>query len=340
MMLKHSIYALTIGTLLSCGAPAKTKEVSVKHSRILVDGKRYIIRGICYHPVPKGNSKRSFKTLTEDLELMAEAGINTLRVYAPIDDQAVLDEIDAAGMKVIMGFGYDQKGDFDILSGTFVEYINKYKDHDAILMWELGNEYNYHPEWFKGDIKIWYKALNDAAALAHQTDKSHPVATAHGEIPDELALSSCPNLDVWGLNAYRWDHPDKDDHSIFEEWAAISSKPMYLSESGADSYMTIESHGYDQGENQQAQADANEKILKAVFSNKDVCSGITLFSFTDGWWKAGNPRVQDTGGTAPNSTGVPYDGSPNEEYWGIVDIDRNKKATFPIVKEIYMKNAR
>ena len=60
-----------------------------------------------------------------------------------------------------------------------------------------------------------------------------------------------------------------------------------------------------------------------------------MFSFTDGWWKAGNPNVQDEGGTAPNSTGVPYDGSPNEEYWGIVDIDRNKKMTYEVLKQKY-----
>jgi hypothetical protein len=35
---------------------------------------------------------------------------------------------------------------------------------------------------------------------------------------------------------------------------------------------------------------------------------------------------------------VPYDGAPNEEWWGIVDIDRNKKLTYDVVKEIYTKN--
>jgi beta-galactosidase/beta-glucuronidase len=339
-MIKQVIYLLTIGMLISCDAPAKSKGASVSKRKLMVNGKQYIIRGICYSPVPKGSTDRSFETLTEDLALMVEAGVNTIRVYSPIDDKAVLDEIDAAGLKVIMGFGYDQKGYFDILSGSFIDYINTYKDHPAILMWELGNEYNYHPEWFKGGITTWYKALNEAAELIHQNDTSHPVTTAHGELPDAFARSSCTNVDVWGMNAYRWDHPDADDHSIFEEWSEVSSKPMYLSESGADSYMTIASHGYDQGENQQAQADANEKILEAVFSNKRVCSGITLFSFTDGWWKAGNPRTQDAGGSAPNSGGVPYDGAPNEEYWGIVDIDRNPKITFPVVKKIYQKNAR
>ena len=60
-----------------------------------------------------------------------------------------------------------------------------------------------------------------------------------------------------------------------------------------------------------------------------------MFSFTDGWWKAGNNSSQDIGGYAPNSSGVPYDGSPNEEFWGMVDIDRNKKLTFDVIRNKY-----
>jgi len=304
--------------------------VSVSGREIIVNDARYIIKGICYDPVPKGKSTRDFSRLTEDLALMTEAGINTIRVYSPIDDRAVLDEIHAAGLKVITGIGFNQKGTFDIWSGSFTNYINTYKDHDAILMWELGNEYNYHPEWFGGPDG-WYHALTNAAEMVHQIDPSRPVATAHGELPDEKVLSSCPNIDIWGMNAYRWDHPE----SIFNEWKAMSSKPMYLSETGADSYMTRDSHGYNQGVNQEAQADATKEILDDVFSNQRICSGVTLFSFLDGWWKAGNPDIQDPGGSAPNSGGVPYDGAPNEEYWGIVDIDRNPKEAYEVVKKKY-----
>jgi hypothetical protein len=32
---------------------------------------------------------------------------------------------------------------------------------------------------------------------------------------------------------------------------------------------------------------------------------------------------------------VPYDGAPNEEHWGIVDIDRNPKMAYEIVKLKY-----
>lgn len=336
-MRKYLTLILITCALSSCKSTSQNTIVSVKESHIYVNDALYTIKGICYHPVPKGSpNKRDFGTLTQDLALMKEAGINTIRVYAPISDEKVLDEISQAGIKVIIGFGYNQGGKNDIESGSFINYINTFKNHNAILMWEFGNEYNYHPEWFGNDIKNWYKSMNDAAALAHKNDANHPTTTAHGDLPDELALSLSPNIDVWGMNVYRSVRPE----TIFKEWKAVSSKPMYLSETGADSYMQIAKGNYEQGENQKAQADATAVIMKAVFNGQDICSGVTLFSFTDGWWKAGNNDIQDIGGSAPNSTGVPYDGSPNEEYWGIVDIDRNKKKVFAILKEAYTNTSK
>ncbi|MGJ8547953.1 glycoside hydrolase family 2 TIM barrel-domain containing protein [Winogradskyella wichelsiae] len=344
MMKKFLIITLVLIAFVSCKNETKripepiddvvsvTDVVSVSERQLLLNDETYLIKGICYHPVPKGSpNKRDFSTLTQDLDLMVKAGINTIRVYAPISDEKVLDEIAEAGIKVIMGFGYKQDGHYDIYSGTFIDLVNKFKNHKAILMWELGNEYNYHPEWFEGDIKNWYNAMNTAAGIIHQNDSSHPVTTAHGDLPNELARSLSPNIDVWGMNVYRSIRPE----TIFEQWKEVSTKPMYLSETGADSYMQIANEGYAQGVNEKAQADATTIILNKTFADQDVCSGVTLFSFTDGWWKAGNDDVQDTGGTAPNSTGVPFDGSPNEEFWGIVDIDRNKKEVYTVVKDIY-----
>ena len=330
-MKKQFVLILITGIFIFNTGCAQTAVVTTPERQLFVNGSLFTIKGICYHPVPKGSNERNFSNLTTDLALMKEAGINTIRVYSPIEEDAVLDEIYAAGLKVIIGFGYNQEGKNDILSGTFIDYVNKYKTHNAILFWELGNEYNYHPEWFGGDIKNWYTALNNAAELIHQTDSSHPVATAHGEMPDSVALAFCPNIDIWGMNVYRWDNPE----TIFAAWGAVSSKPMYLSEAGADSYMTIEKDGYQQGENEKAQADATANILDAVFRNQEIGSGVALFAFHDEWWKAGSNATQDPGGWAPNSSGVPYDGAPNEEYWGIVDIDRNKKMVFEVVKEKY-----
>lgn len=327
-----SLFSVLLFSVTLHLVPTTNNVVEVSGRQLIVDNTPYFMKGVCYHPVLRGETERNFSTIDQDLELISEAGINTIRVYAPIDDIEVLDKIDAAGLKLIVSFGYNQKGVYDILSGTFLDYIMKYKDHNSILIWELGNEYNYHPEWFGGDIQNWYDALSQATDQIHDIDPNHPVATAHGDMPDKQALASNPNIDIWGLNVYRWDQPQ----SVFKEWQTVSDKPVYLSEAGADSYMKISKAGFKQGENQRAQAVANAKIIDAVLDRSDVASGIFIFSFTDGLWKAGNPNQQDIGGWAPNSSGVPYDGAPNEEYWGIVDINRNKKETFEIIKERFV----
>lgn len=327
-----SLFSVLLFSFTLYLVPTTNNVVEVSGRQLIVDNTPYFMKGVCYHPVLRGETERNFSTIDQDLELISEAGINTIRVYAPIDDMEVLDKIDAAGLKLIVSFGYNQNGVYDILSGTFLDYIMKYKDHNSILIWELGNEYNYHPEWFGGDIQNWYNALSQATDQIHDIDPNHPVATAHGDMPDKQALASNPNIDIWGLNVYRWDQPQ----SVFKEWQTVSDKPVYLSEAGADSYMKISKAGFKQGENQRAQAVANAKIIDAVLDRSDVASGIFVFSFTDGLWKAGNPDQQDIGGWAPNSSGVPYDGTPNEEYWGIVDINRNKKETFEVIKERFV----
>lgn len=330
-MNKQLVLILLAGILALNPGNANADRVTISGRHIFLNDSLYTIKGICYHPVPRGSNSRNFCNLTQDLALMKEAGINTIRVYSPITDIAVLDQIHAAGLKVIIGIGYNQDGNFDILSGTFIDYIKSYMDHDAILFWELGNEYNYHPEWFGDSIQNWYHALNDAAAMIHKIDPSHPVATAHGELPDAKALTLCPDVDVWGMNVYRWDDPE----GIFTQWSAISSKPMYLSEAGTDSYMAAKMNGYEQGENEKAQADAVKNILDDIFRYKDICSGVALFAFVDELWKAGDNKTQDPGGWAPKSSGVPYDGAANEEYWGIVNIERTKKMAYSVVKEKY-----
>ena len=326
-MKKSFLLSLIILSINSYGI-----EVKIENNTMVVNGESFYMKGICYHPVKIGKTKRSFDNLDDDLILMKEAGINTIRVYEPIDDINVLDKLADAGIKVVISFGYNQKGKFDIVSGTFINYVRKYKSHEAILMWELGNEYNYNPQWFGGDINNWYKAMELVSQIIQIEDPDRLVSSAHGDLPSKDALNIASSIQVWGMNVYRWDKPA----SIFSEWQAISDKPMYFAELGADSYMTKATNKYTKGINEQAQADANEIILNEVLSNYDKNIGSFVFQFTDGLWKAGNPSKQDTGGSAPNSDGTPYDGTANEEYWGIVDINRNKKITFDVIKNAYV----
>ena len=249
--------------------------------------------------------------------MMVEANINTVRVYAQIFDRAELDAYHSAGIKVIMQVDYN---------GNYEAYVRDYMTHPAVLMWEVGNENNYHSDWFGGNLNNWYRILEEVATKIKTIDTNHPVATAHGEVPTAIALNSCPSVDIWGMNLYRWDN----NIPAIEAFIALSEKPLYISEAGADSYDSRSNI-----EREDLQAQATQNILSGILSKSDVCMGVTLFSFSDEWWKAGNPSQQDSGGEAPNSGGVPYDGAANEEYWGIVKHDRSKKEAYNIVKDLY-----
>lgn len=317
-------------SLASCKSESE-RRIWTENGQVHTSDGTHFIKGVCYHPVAIGNEKRTFESLTHDLSLMKEMGVNTIRVYKPIISKSVLDEISEAGISVIISFGYDQGGVYDLKSGTYLDYIQSFKSHPAILFWELGNEYNYHPEWFGGSLDVWYETLQAATDAIHTEDPNHPVGTAHGEVPDGELIQTLAGIDIWGLNVYRWD----ESHTALEDFAQRCDKPVYFSELGADSYMAVSQLGYEEGENQRAQADATQNLLEHILTDSTRAAGVAVFSFTDGWWKAGQPDQQDIGGWAPGSSGVPYDATANEEYWGLVDINRKKKEAFWVVKSFY-----
>ncbi len=286
--------------------------VYVEDRKIFVENQEYRINGVCYAR-GEGNGENSGFTYNDDIPLLVEANINTIRTYAAITNVAELNAFANAGIKVIMMLN----------ENSYTWYVNQFKDHPAILMWEFGNEFNYHPEWFSNNIQNWYNILENCAATVKSLDPNHPVSTGHGEVPNSQALNSCPSIDVWGMNIYRWLSPD----SAINDLASISDKAMYISEAGADSFNTNSN-----SENQAQQAQATEIILNSIIQQSDLCVGVTLFEFCDEWWKAGNPNQQDPGGF---SNAIPYDNFANEEYWGIVTRDRVPKLSYYVVQEIY-----
>ncbi len=288
------------------------QSVYVEDRKIYVDGQEYRINGICYAR-GEGNGENSGYSFNDDIPLLVDANINTIRTYAAITNVAELNAFANAGIKVIMMLN----------ENSYTWYVNQFKDHPAILMWEFGNEFNYHPEWFNNNIQNWYNVLENCAATVKSLDTNHPVSTGHGEVPDSQALNSCPSVDVWGMNIYRWLSPD----SAIDELATVTDKAMYISEAGADSF-NINSNS----ENESQQAQATEIILNAIIAKSDLCIGVTLFEFCDEWWKAGNPNQQDPGGF---SNTIPYDNFANEEYWGIVTRNREPKLSYYVVQEIY-----
>jgi hypothetical protein len=310
--------------------------VTIVGRSIYVDGKLFHIKGVNWNPVAKGNVHPDNLDYAgfadQDIALMKAAGINAVRTYERLENREVLDKLHAAGIYVfstVLGWWQDD-------ASVVTERVNVVKDHPAILAWVLGNEWNYNQLYSDGQLtnaQVRDK-INQAAGLIKAADPAHPVATIYGEFGDiEAMLEGMPNIDVWGINAYR----GKDHAALFTQWAELSDKPLFLGEYGADAWDSRDSGS----ENVAAQAEATTALTRQLIDayttsgGGGIASGGFIFEWADEWWKAGNPATHDNGGQAPGGGPFP-DGTFNEEWWGIVDIDRNPRPAYDALKALYL----
>ncbi len=312
--------------------PAQDGKITIDGRRLLVGGQRVEIRGVCWNPIARGKQQPAdfVGFATQDVELMKAAGINAVRTYDAITDRAVLDKLHAAGIHVLMTV-YAYGGDPE---GRAVERVNAIKDHPAILMWLVGNEWNYNGLYTGLPFGEVRDRLQRIAAAIHAADPTRPVATIYGELPAPDTIAAMPDVDVWGINSYR----GLSFGDLFTAWAARSGKPMFMSEYGADAW---DARGGG-AENPSAQADATGALTGEILAtstarkNDGIALGGTIFAWSDEWWKdgAGSADVHDIGGIAPG--GGPYpDQTFNEEWWGIVDIDRRPRPAYERLKQLF-----
>lgn len=307
--------------------------IVVQGRQILVDGVALHIQGVCWNPVPAGGTHPDGLDYAgyadQDIALMQAAGVNAVRTYEPLTDTVVLDKLYAAGIHVLSTV-YPYGGN-DV--GTVRANVEPVKDHPAILMWVLGNEWNYNGLYVDLPHDETLQRINDAAAQVRMVDTSHPIMTIYGGVPAQSVIDAMPEIDVWGVNYYG----GLSFGESFSQWAARSGKPMVITEYGADAYNS-NSGMYDPD----AQAEATRVLTQLIADNASadnpeaVCAGGTIFEWADEWWKDGDGAVdvQDPGGIAPGGGPHP-DQTFNEEWWGIVDIERNPRPAYAALQEVF-----
>ena len=164
-----------------------------------------------------------------DQEKLAAHGGNSFRTWRTENGretgQQVLDRALKNGLYVTMGLdvarerqGFDYS-DTNAVARQLAEIkaqVLKFKDHPALLMWDIGNELNlnsYNP-------KVW-DAVNDISKMIHQVDPNHPTTTSLAGISKEL------------VNQIKNRAPDLDLLSV-QSYADIVNLPRELRESGWD----------------------------------------------------------------------------------------------------------
>ncbi|MDD4201915.1 MAG: glycoside hydrolase family 2 TIM barrel-domain containing protein [Candidatus Omnitrophica bacterium] len=314
------------------------------------------------------------KYFLSDIMLMKKMNVNTVRVFNCFSDDPeintrILDEFFRNNIMVIMTVALTKK---DIDDKEYVKVVEMCKDHPAILMWAIGNEWNLSNMGYSGykTIVKAAKAVNLVAEEIKRMDPYHSVSTVIGDVLCDKYnvnlvkwfVEECTNIDLWGINSYR----GKTFGDLFDKWEDISGKPFYFSEFGVDSFMTEKYKLYKNvfakrckgEESQLIQSEYVMGLWEEVKNNlsfykpEKKCIGGLVFSFNDALWKVGSYH-SGLGGII-NYTN-PYEAScyskydtegfymknafpddvANEEYFGIVNADREPKSVFYALQEFY-----
>lgn len=302
----------------------RIQKLKNKHYRLIVNGSPYIIKGVCYNPIPIGVNHEydwwsdKSKPWLLDGKLMKEMGVNTIRFYQVHEDpqkvkQVISDLYKLYGIRTIMGnwlgfweypcpFYGDAKFQ-DKVKKQVIEMVNLYKDEPGILGWILGNENNYSclghvNPWSSAQIdqepdpqkqkamraKIYYSFVNDLASQIHKVDSMHPVGLGNGELVG-LEFANKFCPDVDFLACIIYR--GKTFGNLFKSIKMTFDKPVLLAEFGADCY-----DAYLKKEDQNMQAFFLQSQWNQIYENlannkvgAGNCIGGTVFEWTDEWWK-------------------------------------------------------
>ena len=317
----------------------------------------YVIRGVDWSPasrntagggLPSTRRPEYGKGYLTDIPLLKAMNVNTVRLFfdpglatdsgLTVSGLTIMDEFYRNGIMVIMTVDDGANN-----TTRIAPVVQQYKDHPAILMWSLGSEWNINRYFgVAASVPDAAQRTQTAAALIKTLESvasRHPIVSSYGEIdfggPDtQLAATQnyinnvCTSVDVWSLNLYRGD----SFGALWTQWASISTKPMFLGEFGVDAFHAILLVNPAPGTVNEAEQASWDLLLwndiARNFSAQNpakMALGGTVFEWNDEWWKVSPPGSQQTSGWF--SGGFP-DGMGNEEYFGILDIDRTPRQVY------------
>jgi hypothetical protein len=316
---------------------------ALKGRQLIVNGRAFVMRAVCWNPVRLGQmhpeglmfrspSPQDLALIEQDFQMMQAMGVNTLRTYEAILDDRVLALVQKYQLHMIVPvFNYFATGMPEVAAR-----VEKLRNHPGTLFWEIGNEWNYNLLYSADSgqaltLDAVKSLIKQAISTVRSVDSRLPIATVHGELPSRELIAELSGVDLWGLNIYSGlGFGDR-----FQIWSSLTDKPMYLAEYGADAINRTVLDEASQAKAVLALTREIEENLAARAADK-VSVGGAVFEWNDEWWKDGNgaPDQHDIGGIAPGSGPYP-DMTFNEEWWGIVTIDRKARPVYDGLKGLW-----
>lgn len=210
------------------------------------------IKGINYYPQATPwnmfGDKFDIQIIKDDFKIIKNAGLNTIRIFIPYEDfgkakvkddkldklEELLNIANSFDIKVIVTL-FDFYGNYNILDWTLNErhaeqIVSKFKNHEAILAWDVKNEPNLDfASRGKEKVISWLKNM---IFLIKSIDTKHPVTIGWADSKSASILHE--NIDFISYHYY------KDQNNFEKEYLAlkrkIADKPIVLGEFGKSSY--------------------------------------------------------------------------------------------------------
>ena len=223
----------------------ETASVYIKNDKngfaIIKNGNSFCIKGAA------GNS--FFKELSD-------TGGNTVRLYDTLNLQNTLDEAKKNNLSVIVDipipaysiYNYSNESENKILKQKVRELVLKYRNHPALLVWNLGNEINY-PEISLIDIikgneskKRFINNYNELIRIVKNEDLNHPISTSKWNINLNNYFSFkilSPGIDLVSYNIF--GDTKNISRNLKKYDFFFGTSPFYISEVSSDGWWTGES---------------------------------------------------------------------------------------------------
>jgi O-antigen biosynthesis protein len=252
----------------------------VRGKFLWVGDEKLYVKGVTYgafEPDAAGTEYHERDILERDFALMADAGLNTVRIPHTMPPVWLLDAAERYGLKVMVGLSAEQYAGFlaDPKDAPDVERIVAEKaravaGHPALLCYALGNEIPASMVRWLGRRKVerYLANLYDAAKAA---DPGGIVTYVNYPTTEYLDL---PFLDLLAFNVYL-EAPDQLEGYLARLHTIAGERPLLMSEVGLDALRN--------GEDVQAEV-LDWQICQAFGSG---CAGAFVFSWTDEWFRAG-----------------------------------------------------
>jgi hypothetical protein len=346
---------------------SQTEKVAIDKSsaglKLQVNGEDFIVNGMNwdYYPIGtnfnyslwKQNDDIILKALDDEMGLLKNMGVNTIRVYTGIPKKWIEYIYTKYGIYTMLNHSFGRYG--LTLNGAWVantEYANiatrnvllqetkamaeEYKDTKGLLLFLLGNENNYGLFWDGAETEdipmedrkstpraqAMYQLFNEATLAVKAIDNSHPVAICNGDLLFlDIIAKECTAVDILGVNVYR----GISFGDLYQRVKSEYGKPVLLTEFGSDVFNAVSNE-----EDQNAQATILKGNWKEIYENaaglgkgENSLGGFT-FQFSDGWWKYAQTKfldVHDSNASWSNG-GYAFDyvkgeNNMNEEWFGI-----------------------